>query len=197
MKSLSRDIITTLITAVVAFFVLHATIQSCIVIGPSMEPTVEQEQRLIINKLAYSFKRPERGDIVIFHPLNAQQTDYIKRIIAIPGDTVEIKDGFVYINGKRLSEPYVKDPPYYNVSLRQVSSDNYFVLGDNRNNSNDSHNGWTIPSRNIIGKAWIRIWPLTSVGFLPGYPLNSQLASNSWDITFNPVCQTGIISERR
>jgi len=81
MKSLSHDIITTLITAAIAFFVLHATIQSCIVIGPSMEPTVQEKQRLIVNKLAYSFKSPERGDIVVFHPLNAMQTDYIKRII--------------------------------------------------------------------------------------------------------------------
>ena len=197
MKSLPRDIITTFIIAVIAFFALHAAIESCVVIGPSMEPTVEEEQRLIINKLAYFFKNPERGDIVIFHPLNAQQTDYIKRIIAIPGDTVEIKNGAVYVNGIRLNEPYIKDPPYYSFSPREVPANNYFVLGDNRNNSNDSHNGWTIPRRNVIGKAWLRIWPLTSAGFLPGYPLDSQLAANPGDNIFKAIRQTGNTLERR
>ncbi len=142
-----------------------------------MEPTVEEAQRLLVNKLAYLVSRPERGDIIIFHPPSKQQVDYIKRLIALPGDTVEIKGGAVYVNGKRLDEPYIKDPPYYNLSLKEIPQNSYFVLGDNRNNSNDSHNGWTIQRSDIIGKVWLRIWPLENWGTFPNWRLNTKMAN--------------------
>ncbi|MFH1639743.1 MAG: signal peptidase I [Chloroflexota bacterium] len=175
MKSFTRDILTTTVIAVLAFFLLHATIQSCIVVGPSMEPTVIEEQRLIVNKIVYYFHHPERGDIIVFQPPNKQQPDYIKRLIGLPGDTLEIRNGVVYINGEVLNEPYIKDTPHYSVASTKIPEDSYFVLGDNRNNSNDSHNGWTIPKQNIIGKAWLRIWPPQSWGLVPNYPLEKQL----------------------
>jgi len=134
-----------------------------------MEPNLQEGERLIINKAVYIFQEPERGDVIVFHPPNNRLGDYIKRIIALPGDTIEIKKGVVYVNGSQLHEPYIKDPPNYTIRQRQIRENNYFVLGDNRNNSNDSHNGWTVPRQNIIGKAWLSIWRPEWWGLAPNY----------------------------
>jgi signal peptidase I len=176
MEGFARDIIVTVLVAVLSFFALHASIQSCFVVGPSMEPTVESSQRLLINKIVYFFHAPERGDIIVFEPPNNQQPDYIKRVIGLPGDTVEIRSGYVYLNGKKLDEPYIKDSPHYTLPMKRLEENNYFVLGDNRNNSNDSHNGWTIPRQSIVGKAWLRIWPPDIWGVIPAGQINTQLA---------------------
>lgn len=165
----------TVLVAVISFLALNASIQSCVVFGASMAPTVVDQQRLLISKVAYYWLSPGRGDIIVFEPLNKQQPDYIKRVIGVPGDTVEIKGGSVYINGQKLDEPYVKSPPRYTVPLKQLPENNYFVLGDNRNNSNDSHNGWTIPKQNIVGKVWLRFWPLADWGIMAAGQFRSQL----------------------
>lgn len=175
MKAYLRDILVTVLVAVFAFFVLRASIQSCLVVGPSMEPTVESSQRLLISKVEYVIHAPQRGDIIVFQPPNQQQPDYIKRVIGLPGDTVEIKNGHVYLNGKSLDEPYIKAAPTYTFAVKRLAADNYFVLGDNRNNSNDSHNGWTISREAIVGKAWLRIWPPLDWGVIPNGNLNVQL----------------------
>ena len=175
MKSFVRDIMGTLVTVVVVFLFLQFSVQSSIVIGPSMEPTLIQKQRVLINKLVFTFGHPQRGDIIVFHPPNNGQPDYIKRLIGLPGDTVEIEDGDVYINKIKLYEPYVKDSPHYDLASRVIPENNYFVLGDNRNNSNDSHNGWTIPRQNIVGKAWLSVWPPGEWGLVPNQPLAEQL----------------------
>ena len=185
MKSFSRDILVTILIAMLSFFVMHASIQSAVVIGPSMEPTVEEQQRLLVNKLVYFFHAPERGDVVIFQPPNKSQPDYIKRIIGVPGDTVEIKNGYVYLNSKKLDEPYIKDRPTYNLSAKRLAENNYFVLGDNRNNSNDSHNGWTVTRPDIIGKAWLRIWPPNEWGVIPNGQIDTQLAG--LDVTLHTL----------
>ena len=170
MRTFFREIIITLFLAVIIFFVLQATVQSFVVIGSSMEPNLQEGERLIVNKFVYNMHRPERGDIIVFNPPNNQKTDYVKRIIGLPGETVEVKDGAVYINGQRLSEPYVKNTPKYTVSPQKIPNNEYFVLGDNRNNSNDSHNGWTVDEESIIGKTWISIWPPTEWKLLPPHP---------------------------
>lgn len=159
MKAFLREILVTLLLGVIIFALTQITIQSFIVVGPSMEPSFQNGQRLLINKIVYRFHNPERGDVIIFHPPNSPQSDYIKRIIALPGDTVEIKTGVVYVNSSQLSEPYINDPPNYTLQQQKIPDNHYFVLGDNRNNSSDSHNGWTVPSQNIIGKTWLSIWP--------------------------------------
>jgi len=142
-----------------------------------MEPNFEEGQRLLINKIVYIFHQPERGDVIIFQPSNSG-ADYIKRIIALPGDTVEIKGGAVYINGSKLDEPYIKDPPNYTFHQKTIPENEYFVLGDNRNNSNDSHTGWTVPDENIIGKAWLSIWPPSEWGLAHNYSFEEQLESS-------------------
>ena len=176
MKSYLRDIFLTVLVGVFSFFVLHASIQSCLVVGPSMEPTVESSQRLLINKVEYVIHAPQRGDIIVFQPPDKAQPDYIKRVIGLPGDTVEVRSGHVYVNGKILDEPYIKAAPNYTFAVQKLAEDSYFVLGDNRNNSNDSHNGWTIPRESIVGKAWLRIWPPNDWGVIPASRQAAQLA---------------------
>jgi len=177
MRGFLREALIIVGVAIVVFVVSRTAIQSFVVIGASMEPSFEEGQRLLINKAIYHFREPQRGDIIVFLPPNGQQPDYIKRIIALPGDTVEIKDGVVYVNGSELYEPYIEAPPRYTLSEKTIPAYNYFVLGDNRNNSNDSHNDWTVKRRDIVGKAWLSIWPPSEWGLAPNYPLQEQLSS--------------------
>jgi signal peptidase I len=138
-----------------------------------MEPNLEEGERLLISKVVYNLRSPERGDIVVFHPPKKRRVDFIKRIIALPGETIEVKSGVVYVNGRQLDEPYIKESPEYALAKQKIPKDEYFVLGDNRNNSNDSHNGWTVPRQGIVGKAWLLMWPPNKWGGFANY---SQLA---------------------
>lgn len=179
MRVFLREILGTIILAIVIFFLLQTTIQSFVVSGSSMEDSFHDGQRLLIIKtrVAYALHEPERGDVAIFHLPGNRRGDYIKRIIGLPGDIVEVKMGAVYVNGIKLDEPYVKDPPTYTVNLIKIPENNYFVLGDNRNNSNDSHNGWLVPRQNIIGKTWLSVWPPGEWGLIPDYSLEEQLVA--------------------
>ncbi len=180
MRAFLREILGTIILAIVIFLLLQTTVQSFIVYGSSMENSFHDRQRLLIikDRITYAFHEPERGDVIIFRPPGNRQGDYIKRIIGLPGDTVEIKEESVYINGIKLREPYVKDPPYYTQSPINIPANSYFVLGDNRNNSSDSHNGWTVPRQNIIGKTWLSIWPPDKWELVPDYSLEKQPAGS-------------------
>jgi len=148
-----------------------------VVNGPSMNPGFHDRQQLVVNKAVYKFFRePERGDVIIFHPPDIQQGDYIKRIIGLPGETIEIKDGIVYIHKENgnvlpLDEPYVTKPATNAFQGNKIPENEYFVLGDNRNNSSDSRHGWTLPRQDIVGKAWLAIWPPTKWGLAANYPL--------------------------
>jgi signal peptidase I len=175
MKSFARELLITVGLAIVIFLLLQTTIQSSIVDGSSMQPGLEDGQRLIVVKAVYHFKQPDRGDIIIIHPPVAPQKQWVKRVIGIPGDTVEVKGGTVYVNNIPLDEPYIKDIPRYTFSPYKVPDDNYFVMGDNRNNSTDSHYGWTVEKENIVGAVWLRIWPLSEWGVVPNYPLSNGL----------------------
>ena len=170
MRTLVRDIAITLILALVIFFLLQFTVQSFVVIGSSMQPNFQEGERVIINKVFYRLHEPERGDVIVFHPPGDREEDYIKRIIALPGETVEVKNEVVYIDGRPLDEPYqLNELPKYTLPELKVPENEYFVLGDNRNNSNDSHNRWTVPQQNIIGKAWLLIWPPSEWEVVPDY----------------------------
>ena len=171
MKTLLRDVLVTVIVTIIFFLLLQATVQVSVVVGSSMESSLHDGQRLLVNKAAYFFNEPKGGDIIVFHPPNnPQAAPYIKRVIGLPGNTVEIKGGIVYVNDSPQDEPYAK-PPNYTLPQKKIPEDNYFVLGDNRNNSNDSHNDWTVPRQNIIGKAWLSIWPPREWGLAPNYSL--------------------------
>jgi signal peptidase I len=169
--------------ALVLFLGIHYTVQNTEVTSGSMLPTLSIGERLFINKLAYKFDRlPQRGDIIVFVPppeANAiSDTDYIKRVIGLPGEIVEIKDGTVKIHKTdgtviTLDEPYIAAEPDYNYTSPIIPPGNYFVMGDNRNNSGDSHKGWTVPFNNIIGKAWFVTWPFSKFGAAPNYKLPS------------------------
>lgn len=159
MKISLRDILITLLLAVAIFFLIRTSVQSFVVVGSSMQPNFQDGERLIINKLIYEFRQPERGEVIIFHPPSMLEEDYIKRVIALPGEAVAVKSGVIYINDRPLVEPYIKFPAIYTLEKEIVPDNEYFVLGDNRNNSNDSHYGWTVPRGNIIGKVWFVFWP--------------------------------------
>ena len=179
-KSFLRDLLGTAILATVIFILLETTIQSFVVSGQSMENTFLDKERLLVlrERVAYLFHPPERGDVIILQPPQNLNTDYIKRVIGLPGDTVEIKNGAVYINNVRLDEPYIKQPPVYTMAPETVPAGEYFVLGDNRNNSNDSHAGLgMVPAQNIVGKVWLSIWPPGKWGLISNYSIGSQLAN--------------------
>jgi signal peptidase I len=177
MKAFFRQILITLTLAIVIFFALQTTIQTSIVVGSSMEPSFQNKQRLVINQVVYRIHEPGRGDVIVFHPpYDPSAVPLIKRIIGLPGESVEVKQGKVYIhieNGEvfQLDEPYIEEPPDYTFVGEIIPDGEYFVLGDNRNNTNDSHNGWTVPRENIIGKAWLSIWPPNEWEVVPSYSL--------------------------
>lgn len=174
MKTFFREILITAILALIIFMGAKATVQTFIVVMTSMEPSFHDGQRLLVNKAVYLFGDPERGDVVIFQAPNGREGDYIKRVIGLPGDTIEIRDEAVYINDAKLDEPYIMDAPTYTLTEREIPDNHYFVLGDNRNNSDDSHHGWVVPRGNIIGKAWISTWPPDRWGLVPDYPLQNN-----------------------
>ncbi len=169
MKAFFREILITVLLAVLVFITVQATIQTFVVVGSSMEPSLWNGQRLIVSKIAYAFHSPEMGEVIVFQPPNVQREDYIKRIIGLPGDTVEVKNGAVFVNDAMLYEPYIKDSPNYTLPPQKVPENRYFVLGDNRDNSNDSHNGWMVPRQNIVGKAWLSIWPPPEWGLVSNH----------------------------
>ncbi|MDA8228852.1 MAG: signal peptidase I [Desulfitobacterium hafniense] len=134
----------------------------------SMLPTIKLQDRLIVDKLAFKFNGIKRGDIVVFHapPASGEKEDLVKRVIGLPGEKLEIKDGKVLINGVGLNEPYILEKPDYQYGPINVPEDSYFVLGDNRRRSNDSHMWGFLPKQNITGRVWVRYWPLNSFGAL-------------------------------
>jgi signal peptidase I len=177
MKGMLRETAITLGIAVVFYLLLQLFIQSSIVENISMQPGLIEGQRLIVVKAAYWFNGPQRGDIVIIYPPIESDKQWVKRCIGVPGDTITIQNGNVYVNGIALNEPYIKAKPNYTYSSYTVPEDEYFVLGDNRNHSEDSHFGWTVSRSDIVGKAWLRIWPLNKFGSVGNYPLNDQVES--------------------
>ncbi len=159
------DTIETILLAVVLFLVINALSARVRVENISMKPTLQPGEFLLVNRVAYKIGEPEIGDIIVFHAPGSSDLDYIKRVIGLPGDTVRISDGVVYVNDQPLYEPYIADPPRYNGEW-DVPSENLFVLGDNRNNSSDSHMWGFVPYEDIVGRALLIYWPLQEVTFL-------------------------------
>lgn len=140
--------------------------------GHSMNATLYDGDNLIVDKLSYRFRNPERFEIVVFPYRYEKNTYYIKRIIGLPGETVEVIDGYVYINGERLKEKFglevMKEAGIAETPI-DLGEDEYFVLGDNRNHSSDSRDSSVgiLKREELMGRAWIRIWPLNRIGVIP------------------------------
>ncbi len=130
----------------------------------SMEPTLTKGDRIIVNKLIYRFKEPQRGDIVVFkYPVDPKR-DFIKRVIGLPGETLQIKNSKLYINGVPISQPFLPEGlKYGDFGPVDIPEDRYFMMGDNRNNSEDSRVWGTLPRENIIGKAIFIYWPVDRI----------------------------------
>ena len=174
MKAILRDTLMIIVLAAVLFIGLQFTVQRYAVDGPSMLTNFHDGQQLLVNKAVYYFHEPERGDVIIFRSPVGGDEGYIKRIIGLPGESVDIKNGVVYItkqNGTviELDEPYVSDPFRSSYKGNTIPADEYFVMGDNRNNSSDSRNGWTLPVDNIVGKVWLSVWPPDDFGLITSY----------------------------
>jgi len=154
-----------LLILILGLFVHYFIFTIFIVDGSSMEPSFKDGQYLIVNRLAYLFEKPKRGDVVILRFPGREKEKYIKRVIGLPNETVEIKDGSVFINGEKLNETYLKFQTQTEPALTETLSENeYFLLGDNRANSNDSRIWGNCPKENIIGKPVFILYPLSDWG---------------------------------
>jgi signal peptidase I len=157
-KRFVLDIIETLVLAVVLFVGINAVSARVRVDGFSMRPTLEDGEFVLVSKLSYKFGEFQHGDIIVFHfPLNPDE-ELVKRIIGLPGDHVLVKDNQVYVNGELLNETYIAQAPLYSGEWT-VPEGTLFVLGDNRNNSNDSKDWGLLPQENVVGKAVLIYWP--------------------------------------
>ncbi|HHW70012.1 MAG TPA: signal peptidase I [Clostridiales bacterium] len=155
-----------IIIALVLSIIIKTFIFEVILVdGYSMFPTLHERDRIIVNKLAYRISTPKRGDIVIFRNPGNMKQNYIKRVIGVPGDRIEIRDGTVFVNGEAIQEDYIYESPLTDFQEEVVPKDTIFVLGDNRNFSKDSRDPSVgfVPLENVLGKAKIRIWPLTDI----------------------------------
>jgi len=165
---LIREIIETLLLTMFIFWIVNTATGRFRIEGYSMLPSLEEGEYVIIDKLSYYLDDPERGDIIVLQFPNDRSRDFIKRVIGIPGDHIEIGDSQVRINGTLIDEPYINAEPAYSGSW-DVPADSYFVLGDNRNNSSDSHNWSFLPREDVVGKAWIIYWGPENWGLVPHY----------------------------
>jgi signal peptidase I len=174
-KNFIKEVIITLVLAIVIFLGARATIQTYEVFQSSMLPNFQPGQLVVVSKAVYWFGDPKRGDVVIFKAANGAEENWIKRIIGLPGDTVEINQGVTYVNGIELDEAYIINAFSYSLPKQTVPEDSYFFLGDNRNVSNDSSRGWLLQRKDVIGKAWLISWPPSQWKIVPKYNLNKQL----------------------
>ena len=178
-KSTFLEIVETIVMTILIFAAVRLLVQNFRIEGNSMEPNLHNGQYLIIEKMSYRFGEPQRGDIIVFHYPNNPKRDFIKRIIGVPGETVEIRQGQIYIGGQLLPEPYYPNTGTYNWGPGVVGEDEYFVLGDNRNNSSDSHSWGMLPKDMIVGKAWFTYWPTSDWGLIPHYAFPENLSSSA------------------
>jgi signal peptidase I len=179
MRAAVVEILQIVLLALVAFFALHFIIQNFRIDGSSMEPNLHSGEYVIVNRAAYWLGGdPRRGDVIVFQAPDQPKYDRIKRVIGLPGETVEVrKDGTVYIDGRQLEENYLSSRLNGPSGTWTVPAGEYFVMGDNRGVSYDSRNGGPVPHGNIIGKAWVIIWPIGNWGGAPNYSVTLQAAS--------------------
>ena len=158
-KRFVRDILEISLISLFLFVGINTLSARIRIESVSMEPTLYAGNFVVVNKLAYQFSEPSRGDVIVFHyPPNPEQDPYIKRVIGLPGDHVVVEQDEVLINGVRIAEPYLNSPTHQGGEWT-IPSDSLFVMGDNRNNSSDSRSWGVVPEENVIGKALVVYWP--------------------------------------
>ena len=155
----------TIILAIVLYFLIDTVVARVRVENISMLPTLQPGEFILVDKISYRFKEMKHGDIIVFHYPQNPREDYIKRLIGLPGDTVQIQEGSVFVNGVKLIEGYLSAPPMYDGEWI-VPENALFVLGDNRNQSSDSHSWGYVPAENLVGKAFLVYWPLNELKLL-------------------------------
>ena len=188
-KAIIREIFETVALTLIIFFLIQLVIRNFRVDGQSMAPNLQHGQYLVIDKVSYilpmEWRTPQRGDVVVFEPPTHPDKDFVKRIIGLPGETVEIRQGAVYINDEPLDESFGARLDGFSMTPREVPEGQYFVMGDNRANSNDSRNWGALQADKIVGRAWLSYWPPSTWGTIPSDgPTNSatlfyQLGINS------------------
>lgn len=167
-----RDIAETIVLVAVIYTLVNLASARFVVDGASMRPNFETGEFLIVSRVNYLLSEPQRGDVVVFHFPGNLQEDYIKRVIGVPGDQIEIRDTQVYVNGDLLNEPYINepcDPSHCPDESWTLGADEFLVMGDNRNHSSDSRGFGPIPRRVIVGEALLRYWPPQDWGIVRAY----------------------------
>jgi len=189
-----REVIEAVLLAVVVFMLLQTTVRNFKVDGSSMDPTLENGQYLLVNRLVYlriemdrfsnivpfwqaeedsvryAIHPPERGEVIVFefpdsNPSNSKK-DFVKRVIGLPGETIDVKDGVPFVDGVVLEEPYLTTKDHFNGRKVELGAGEYYVMGDNRAHSNDSRNWGAVPEENLRGKVWIIYWPAPGIHIL-------------------------------
>ena len=192
MDRVFRELLEAVILAIIVFILIHTSIRNFKVEGSSMNPTLESGQHLIVNKLVYSqldmdrlsriipfwqaetpdtryaIHPPKRGEVIVFHFPRDPSKDFVKRVVGLPGEEVEIRQGKVYINGQALTEPYLDRLDNSRVGPMSLREKEYFVLGDNRRSSNDSRIWGPVSETYVVGKVWFVYWPFSKVQLLDG-----------------------------
>jgi signal peptidase I len=184
--TLARDTLEAVVLALVLFAVLQVFVQNTVVEGDSMEPNFVDREHLLVSKMAYRWGVPARGDVVVFHAPELPDKDYIKRVIGLPGEIVELRRGEVYVDGAPIEEPWLPRADRSSFGPYAVPAGHVFVLGDNRAYSNDSRAFGRVPGTGlanpavpmelVVGRAWVIVWPIDRVG-LVGYGLTSGAGS--------------------
>lgn len=161
-----RETLDTVVWVALLFTLVNLATARFIVEGGSMEPNFHTGEYVLVSRVSYLLGEPQRGDVIVFHYPNNTQQDYIKRVIGLPGDMVEIRDQQVYVNGEALNEPYINEACTLSCAdnLWRMNAGEYFVMGDNRNHSSDSRAFGVVERQFIVGEALLRYWPINKIG---------------------------------
>lgn len=176
MRTFVRDLIGILVLAAIILVLLRLVVGTYSVVSQAMEPGLRVGESLLVNKLAYRIGEPSRGDIVHYVSTDGSSSG-MKRIIGLPGDYIEIRNGAVYVNGVRLNEPYARNTPNFELMAYQVPPGYFFLMSDNRSLDFDSSENWIVHRDDIIGRAWVYTWPPDRWGKVENYPLNIQIVA--------------------
>lgn len=176
---LARELVETVVLSLIIFLLIRQVVQNYRIESHSMEPNFHEGEFILVNKLAYRLGSPQRGDVIVFRNPNNPREDYIKRVIALPGDTLEIRDQQIIINGEVQDEPYpqnvIQPNTYFGPEV--IQPDHLFVMGDNRPNSRDSRVFGQLAQDLVIGKTWVRVFPLSAFGPVTKYELQPSAAA--------------------